>query len=202
MTAPHPREHSGTEKDRRLSAFLDKVETLFKKRHAEPLTYEASVNGGPPSLAKDKARAHALGRGEEFELAALTHILELEDAEVKEVAKVSPLAAEAYERELDAQRGLALHRFGEEHDNAIRRAMRRWCRHDEETGPDRQERAYARLGCSTLIYPFDAGPPRMPDEANGGFREHARRESALGEARRRTDGQRSGAESRDQLGMG
>ena len=98
--------------------------------------------------------------------------------------------------EKDEARAEALGRLEEFQLEALMRTMEledeEVSRQDQERGVDRRENALARLGCWAVRKPLDLSPPQMPKGAAGGFVEHARRESALAEARRHIAAQRGG----------
>lgn len=174
----------------RLDAYLEKVEAQFKwDRAGDKAPF---IFGGQPrpSLEQDEARAAAMGNLEKFELAALEKRMQLEDREIETVARISPNAAEIYGADIEAQRDQALHRASYEADNRIARGMHRWAQQERDRHPERQERAFARFGASSGIVPWDERPPTTPNEAKGGLKEHARRESVLEEARRHVARQR------------
>lgn len=166
----------------RLTAYLEKIERQHewdRKGFQAPLVFWPE---GRPSVAKDEARAAAMGVLSRFQEAAMEKREGLEDREVKEVARVSPHAAASYERDLRDQRDMALGRAYDEANSRIDRAMRRWSKQDADRQPEREQNALGRLG----VY-SEGGDGRLTvgtGEPSRGFKAHIERESVLQEARR------------------
>lgn len=176
--APLDRNEAVTEY--RLTAYLEKIERQHewdRKGFQAPLVFWPE---GRPSVAKDEARAEAMGVLSRFQEAAVEKREALEDRDVKEVARVSPHAAASYERDLRDQRDMAQGRAYEEFQHGVDRAMRRWATQDAERQPERKYRALERLGGHGIR----SSDRQQPVGHAGGLKAHARRESALEEARR------------------
>lgn len=170
-------------KNIRLREYLAKVDAQYEWDRFWQGDGTSPDISARPSLEKEERHAQAMGWGEEFELEAMTRRYELEDQEIKEVARVSPDAAAIYQSDIESLRDQALHRASYEFEHATIRSMKRWEQQERERYPERAERALARFGCWTLRTPWHERPPTMPEPAKGGFHEHAKRESALEQAR-------------------
>ncbi|XWN29332.1 MAG: hypothetical protein ROR55_17745 [Devosia sp.] len=174
-------------KDTRLQQYLDKVEQQYEWDRFREQNAASSSAPERPSLEKEEKHAQAMGWGEKFELEAMSKRWELEQREIKEVARVSPNAAALYGSQISSQGWQALERFAKETDNGISRAMRRWEKQEQIRYPERGERALARFGASTRIrMPWEEPLQKTPPQAQGGFARHAKRESTLEKARQFT----------------
>ena len=169
--------------DKRLSDYLDKVAQQHRWDQGQMRDPNLGLFAERPDLTKDETRAHAMGRLSEFEKAAAETRERLVDADIASVARVSLDAADSYRRDVRQQQGLALGRSCDETRFRHDRVMRRWDKQEAERSEDRADEVKGRL-LDERFPPHEGNEDRDPEPHESGFAAHARRESALDEARR------------------
>lgn len=158
-------------KDKRLADYLAKIEAHHQFDQERRPPWDRGVR---PDVAKDEERAAALGRLDEFTQAAEERLELLTDRDIAAISKISLGAAADYRYEVDKYKMMSADRAYDEAQFQKDRVVRRWHRQEVQRIAEREDQVWGRLGGRRM-------PPGaeklVPAGAQGGFGEHARRET-------------------------
>lgn len=175
--------------EKRLSDYLEKIQGQFKwdrEHQHQPLSFFNQHDDRPrrPNTDIDEQRAKTMGKLPEFHHAAVKKRGELLEAEVDRVRTVSSRAASAYDSELSYWRGMDEYHIAEQAQSQRQRVFRRWREKDVERQQERLATVRDQVAAKDFPQVYASG--RSMKQLNGGFNEHAKRETALEKARQYT----------------
>lgn len=163
-------------KDKRLADYLREVEAIHAWNTDPDTTRPINPRPNWQAMTRLEQQAFTMGHLSEFEAAGAKRIETLIASDIEAVRQRSPAAAAAYRDEIRGRDMQSQDRANDEVQFQKDRVVRRWHRQEVQRVAEREDQVWDRLGGKRM-------PPGsekfVPERAQGGFGEYAKRETGV-----------------------